>query len=306
MARKIRTLGGYIHEYQKSILDPEAFWTQIADTFYWQKKWDSIVEWEFETPSVKWFVNAKLNITENIFERYLHTKKNKPAIIWEPNDPNEPSITLSYKELYEKTCQFANVLIKNGVGKGDRVIIYMPMVPEAAIAMLACARVGAIHSVVFAGFSATSLSDRINDCEAKMVLTSDGNFRGSKVIPVKKVVDEAVENTSSIERVIVLERTKTEVTMKPGRDLWWHEELEGTSFENTAEVMDSEDMLFILYTSGSTGKPKGVVHTCGGYMVYTYYTFKNVFQYSYEDIYWCTADVGWIRGECQQTNVLMV
>ena len=296
MARKIHTLGGYIHEYQRSILDPEAFWTQIADTFYWQKKWDSIVEWEFETPSVKWFVNAKLNITENIFERYLHTKKNKPAIIWEPNDPNEPSITLSYKELYEKTCQFANVLIKNGVGKGDRVIIYMPMVPEAAIAMLACARIGAIHSVVFAGFSAISLSDRINDCEAKMVLTSDGNFRGSKVIPVKKVVDEAIEKTSTIEKIIVLERTKTEVTMKPGRDLCWHEELEGTPIENTAEVMDSEDMLFILYTSGSTGKPKGVVHTCGGYMVYTYYTFKNVFQYSYEDIYWCTADVGWITG----------
>ncbi|MCG8309960.1 MAG: acetate--CoA ligase [Cytophagales bacterium] len=296
MARKIHTLAGYIHEYQRSVLDPDAFWTQVAETFHWQKKWDKIVEWEFQTPSIKWFVNGKLNITENIFERYLHTKKNKPAIIWEPNDPNEPSITLTYSQLFEKTCQFANVLLKNGVGKGDRVIIYMPMVPEAAVAMLACARIGAIHSVVFAGFSATSLSDRINDCSAKMVLTSDGNFRGAKTIPVKEVVDEALETTTSVEKVIVLERTKTEVTMQEGRDLWWHEELEGVSSENTAETMDSEDLLFILYTSGSTGKPKGVVHTCGGYMVYTYYTFKNVFQYSDEDIYWCTADVGWITG----------
>ncbi len=296
MARKIHTLGGYIHEYQRSILDPEAFWTQVADTFYWQKKWDKIVEWDFETPNINWFVNAKLNITENIFERFLYTKRNKPAIIWEPNDPNEPSITLTYWELYEKTCQFANALKANGVEKGDRVIIYMPMVPEAAIAMLACARIGAIHSVVFAGFSATSLADRINDCSAKMVLTSDGNFRGSKTIPVKKVVDEALENSSSIEKVIVLERTLTPVTMKPGRDIWWHEAIDGISSDNVAETMDSEDMLFILYTSGSTGKPKGVVHTCGGYMIYTYYTFKNVFQYSDDDIYWCTADIGWITG----------
>ncbi len=296
MARKIHTLAGYIHEYQRSILDPDAFWTQIAETFHWQKNWSSVVEWEFETPSVKWFVNGKLNITENIFERYLHTKKNKPAIIWEPNDPKEASITLTYLELYEKTCQFANVLIKNGVVKGDRVIIYMPMVPEAAIAMLACARIGAIHSVVFAGFSANSLSDRINDCKAKMVLTSDGNFRGAKTFPVKEVVDEALKTTSTIEKVIVLERTKTPVNMQKGRDFWWHEELEGVSKENIAETMDSEDTLFILYTSGSTGKPKGVVHSCGGYMIYTYYTFKNVFQYSDDDVYWCTADIGWITG----------
>ena len=216
MARKIHTLAGYIHEYQRSILDPDAFWEQIAETFHWRKKWDQVVDWEFNTPSIKWFVNGKLNITENIFERYLHTKKNKPAIIWEPNDPKESSITLTYKELYEKTCQFANVLSKNGVGKGDRVIIYMPMVPEAAIAMLACARIGAIHSVVFAGFSATSLADRINDCGAKMVLTSDGNFRGAKTIPVKDVVDEALQKTSSVEKVIVLQRTRTPVTMTPG------------------------------------------------------------------------------------------
>jgi len=296
MARKIHTLAGYIHEYQRSILDPDAFWEQIAETFHWRKKWDQVVDWEFNTPSIKWFVNGKLNITENIFERYLHTKKNKPAIIWEPNDPKESSITLTYKELYEKTCQFANVLSKNGVGKGDRVIIYMPMVPEAAIAMLACARIGAIHSVVFAGFSATSLADRINDCGAKMVLTSDGNFRGAKTIPVKDVVDEALQKTSSVEKVIVLQRTRTPVTMTPGRDTWWHDEIEGVSMEHTAETMDSEDTLFILYTSGSTGKPKGIVHTCGGYMIYTYYTFKNVFQYSDEDIYWCTADIGWITG----------
>ncbi len=296
MARKIHTLAGYIHEYQRSVQHPEEFWSQIAETFHWKKRWDSVVDWEFDTPNIKWFVNGKLNITENIFERYLYTRRNQAAIIWEPNDPNEASITLTYWELYEKTCQFANALKANGVKKGDRVIIYMPMVPEAAIAMLACARVGAIHSVVFAGFSATSLADRIIDCEAKMVLTSDGNFRGAKVIPVKEVVDEAVEKTSTIEKVIVLERTKTQVTMVPGRDIWWHDAIDGVSIENVAETMDSEDMLFILYTSGSTGKPKGVVHTCGGYMVFTYYSFKNVFQYSDDDVYWCTADVGWVTG----------
>lgn len=296
MARKIHTLAGYIHEYQRSVQHPEEFWSQIAETFHWKKRWDNVVDWEFDTPSVKWFVNGKLNITENIFERYLYTRRNQAAIIWEPNDPNEASITLTYWELYEKTCQFANALKANGVKKGDRVIIYMPMVPEAAIAMLACARVGAIHSVVFAGFSATSLADRIIDCEAKMVLTSDGNFRGAKIIPVKEVVDEAIEKTSTIEKVIVLERTKTSVTMVPGRDIWWHDAIDGVSLNNIAETMDSEDMLFILYTSGSTGKPKGVVHTIGGYMVFTYYSFKNVFQYSDDDVYWCTADVGWITG----------
>jgi acetyl-CoA synthetase len=219
-----------------------------------------------------------------------------PAIIWEPNEPDADNRVITLKELYEATCQFANTMKNNGVGKGDRVIIYMPMVPEAAIAMLACARIGAVHSVVFAGFSATSLADRINDCQAKMVLTSDGNFRGAKTIPVKKVVDEALENTESIEKVIVLKRTGEDVEMKEGRDLWWHEEIKGVSTECKAESMDSEDMLFILYTSGSTGKPKGVVHTCGGYMVYTDYTFQNVFQYSTGDVYWCTADVGWITG----------
>jgi acetyl-CoA synthetase len=296
MATKINTLGGYIHEYQKSIQDPEHFWEQLADGFHWRKRWDKLIDWDFDSPKVNWFVNGKLNITENIFERHLYTHGERPAIIWEPNDPKEKSITLTYRELYDKVCQFANVLHKQGISKGDRVVIYMPMVPEAAIAMLACARIGAIHSVVFAGFSANSLSDRINDCAAKMVLTSDGNFRGAKTIPVKAVVDDALQRCKSVEKVIVLKRTGMDVPMDSGRDVWWHDAVDGTSKENKAVETDSEDMLFILYTSGSTGKPKGVVHSCGGYMVYTDYTFKNVFQYQDGDIYWCTADIGWITG----------
>ncbi|WP_114751552.1 acetate--CoA ligase [Pleomorphovibrio marinus] len=296
MSDRIHTLSGYFHEYQKSIAQPEEFWARVADSFHWKKRWDKVLEWDFDGPDVKWFQNAKLNITENILERHLYTLGDRPAIIWEPNEPDEEGRTLTYKELYLEVCRFANVLLGKGVKKGDKVIIYMPMVPEAAIAMLACARVGAVHSVVFAGFSSTSLSDRINDCEAKMVLTSDGNFRGSKSIPVKAVVDEALEKTSTVESVIVYQRTKTEVDMKSGRDYWWHESLEGVSAENEAAEMDSEDLLFILYTSGSTGKPKGVVHTCGGYMVYSKYSFENVFQYSPGDVYWCTADIGWITG----------
>ncbi len=296
MSNQIQTLSGYIHEYQKSVQDPENFWARIANSFYWHKRWDKVVEWNFEEPKIEWFKNARLNITENILERHLFIMGDKPAIIWEPNDPNEAHRTITYHELFEMVCQFANTLKQQGVQKGDRVIIYMPMVPEAAVAMLACARIGAVHSVVFAGFSATSLSDRINDCEAKMVLTSDGNFRGSKSIPVKAVVDEALENTTTVETVIVLKRTGEEVTMKEGRDIWWHESIDGVSKENKAEIMDAEDLLFILYTSGSTGKPKGVVHTCGGYMVYTAYSFQNVFQYNQDDVYWCTADVGWITG----------
>ncbi len=296
MSQKIQTLSGYIHEYQKSTQEPEAFWNRIAESFHWRKKWDKVLDWNFEGPDVKWFVNGKLNITENIFERHLFTAGDRPAIIWEPNDPTEETVTLTYRQLYEKVCQFANAMKAQGVGKGDRVVIYIPMVPEAAVAMLACARVGAIHSVVFAGFSSSSLADRINDCEAKMVLTSDGNFRGAKTIDVKGVVDEALEQCDCVEKVIVLQRTNTDVTMKDGRDIWWHDAIDGVSTENVAEEMDAEDMLFILYTSGSTGKPKGVVHTCGGYMVYTYYSFVNVFQYSLDDVYWCTADVGWITG----------
>ncbi|MDC0559490.1 acetate--CoA ligase [Flavobacteriaceae bacterium] len=294
--QRIKTLSEYFKKYELSEKDPESFWSEIADSFTWKKKWDKVLDWDFEKANTKWFQNAKLNITENIFERNLKERGSKTAIIWEPNDPSEPSIHLTYQELYEETCKFSNALRSKGIKKGDRVIIYMPMVPEAAIAMLACARVGAVHSVVFAGFSSTSLADRINDCQAKMVLTSDGNFRGNKTIPVKSLVDEALEKSSTIESVIVLERTKQTINMFEGRDHWWHDCIKEESNVCEAEVLDSEDMLFILYTSGSTGKPKGVVHSSAGYMVYSAYTFLNVFQYDENDIYWCTADVGWITG----------
>ena len=294
--QRIKTLSEYFKKYELSEKDPESFWSEIANSFSWKKKWDKVLDWDFEKANIKWFQNAKLNITENIFERNIKERGSKTAIIWEPNDPAEPAIHLTYQELYDETCRFSNALRAKGISKGDRVIIYMPMVPEAAIAMLACARVGAVHSVVFAGFSSTSLADRINDCQAKMVLTSDGNFRGNKTIPVKSVVDEALEKSKSIESVIVLERTKQTINMFEGRDHWWHDCIKEESNVCEAEVMDSEDMLFILYTSGSTGKPKGVVHSSAGYMVYSAYTFQNVFQYNEDDIYWCTADVGWITG----------
>jgi acetyl-CoA synthetase len=296
MSIKIQTLAGYIHEYQKSVLHPDQFWSRVAETFHWKKPWTDVVRWNFMEPSVEWFVGGKLNITENILDRHLFTQGDQTAIIWEPNDPAESSIQLSYRDLYEKVNEFANALKEQGVAKGDRVVIYMPMTPEAAIAMLACARIGAVHSVVFAGFSSTALADRINDCSAKVVLSADENFRGAKVVPVKAVVDEAVAQCKSIEKVIVLQRTGGPVVMKKGRDLWWHDAIEGQSTDCKAETMDSEDLLFILYTSGSTGKPKGVVHTCGGYMVYTQFSFENVFQYTKGDIYWCTADIGWITG----------
>jgi acetyl-CoA synthetase len=294
--QRIKSLSDYFKKYELSEKDPESFWSEIAESFTWKKKWDKVLDWDFEKVNINWFQNAKLNITENIFERNLKERGDKTAIIWEPNDPSESPIHITYKELYEETCRFSNALRAKGIKKGDRVIIYMPMVPEAAIAMLACARVGAVHSVVFAGFSSTSLADRINDCQAKMVLTSDGNFRGSKTIQVKPVVDEALEKCSTIESVIVLERTKQNVEMLDGRDYWWHDCINQEPKVCDAEVLDSEDMLFILYTSGSTGKPKGVVHSSAGYMVYSAYTFQNVFQYDENDIYWCTADVGWITG----------
>lgn len=296
MSVKIQTLSGYLHEYQKSVLEPEAFWSRVAETFHWKKQWDSVVDWNFEEPKVNWFVNGKLNITENILDRHIYTHGDRPAIIWEANNPDEASRTLTYRELYEQVNLFSNALKQKGIKKGDRIVIYMPMVPEAAIAMLACARVGAVHSIVFAGFSSTALADRINDCTAKMVLTSDENYRGAKTIPIKSVVDEALESCTSIESVITLKRTGGSVEMQEGRDYWWHEVVKGQSTVCPAEEMDSEDMLFILYTSGSTGKPKGVVHTCGGYMIYTQFTFENVFQYTAGDVYWCTADVGWITG----------
>ena len=293
---RITSLSDYFKKYEQSVKDPEEFWAEIADTFIWKKKWDKVLDWDFDSVDIKWFKNAKLNITENILEKNLKDRADKTAIIWEPNDPTEPSTHLTYKELYEETCKFSNALKEKGIKKGDRVIIYMPMVPEAAIAMLACARIGAVHSVVFAGFSSTSLADRINDCQAKMVLTSDGNFRGNKTIPVKPVVDEALEKCKTIESVIVLERTKQKINMTSGRDFWWHDCICDVSLKCDPEILDSEDMLFILYTSGSTGKPKGVVHSSAGFMVYSSYTFLNVFQYDENDIYWCTADVGWITG----------
>ena len=294
--QRIKSLSEYFIQYDQSQNDPEGFWSRIAESFNWIKPWSKVLESDFEKVNVKWFVDGKLNITENIFERNLVKNKDKTAIIWEPNNPDEETKKISYQELYEETCKFSNALKDLGIKKGDRIIIYMPMVPEAAIAMLACARVGAIHSVVFAGFSSTSLADRIDDCKAKMVITSDGNFRGNKVIPVKSVVDEALEKSNSIEKVIVLNRTNQDVSFVENRDFWWHDLVADKSPVCKAEVMDSEDMLFILYTSGSTGKPKGVVHTTGGYMVYSAYTFLNVFQYDKDDIYWCTADVGWITG----------
>jgi len=296
MKHQIQTLSQYFQAYEKSVKEPEEFWSEIANSFLWKKKWEQTLKWDFKSPDVQWFVGGKLNITENALDRHLEKSGDEPAIIWEPNDPTETGKTLTYRELYTQVCQFSNAMKTLGVGKGDRVVIYMPMVPEAAVAMLACARIGAVHSIVFAGFSSTSLRDRINDCEAKMVLTADGNFRGTKNIDVKAVVDEALEKCSCVEKVIVLKRTDCEVTMQDGRDIWWVDAIAGQPTDCPAEEMDAEDMLFILYTSGSTGKPKGVVHTCGGYMVYTYYSFVNVFQYSPGDVYWCTADVGWITG----------
>ncbi len=296
MIPKIHSLGGYIHEYQKSVANPEAFWSEIAEGFYWHKRCDKVLEWDFEGPSVKWFSGGKLNITENIFEQNLYTIGNQPALIWESNFPEEAGRVLTYSELFKEVNKFANTLKQLRVVKGDRVAIYMPMVPELAIAMLACARIGAVHSVVFAGFSAASLADRIVDAGAKVVLTADGGFRGEKITPLKNIVDEALESCPSVEKVVVYQRTKSKINMVEGRDIWWHDALAGQPDVCQAETMDAEDNLFILYTSGSTGKPKGIVHTIGGYMVYTAYTFRNVFQYNAGDIYFCTADIGWVTG----------
>ena len=296
MSYIIKSVEQYQAEYQRSVENPETFWAQHAERFEWQQKWDKVLEWDFVGHDVKWFLNGKLNITENALDRHVKTQPNKAAIIWEANDPNDAGVTLTYRELYEQVCQFANVLKANGIEKGDRVCIYMPMTPEAAVAMLACARVGAIHSVVFGGFSAQSLADRINDSACKILVTSDGAFRGNKEIKLKDIADEALAMTSSITSVIVQKRTGSFCHWTQGRDKWWHEEMANASTHCPATVVDSEDELFILYTSGSTGKPKGVVHTTGGYMVYAHYTFENIFQVDKDDIYWCTADVGWITG----------
>jgi len=299
MVNKITSLAEYFQKYKESVADPEGFWAGIAEAHFWHKKWDRVVDWKFDgptSPDVKWFVNGKLNITENIFERNMLLRKDQVALIWEPNDPNEKEIRLTYGELFDKVKEFANALLKLGVRKGDRVALYLPMVPELAIAMMACARIGAIHSIIFAGFSANALADRIIDASAKIVITSDGGFRGTKTIPLKAITDEALKRCPSIEHAIVLKRTGEEINMVEGRDIWWRDAIDGVGTDNKAEVMDAEDILFILYTSGSTGKPKGVVHTTAGYMVYAEYTFKNVFQYDEGDIYWCTADIGWVTG----------
>jgi acetyl-CoA synthetase len=297
---QIKSAEQYQAAYKKSVEQPEAFWGDIAAHFQWRKPWDNVLEWDFKKPTIKWFSGAKLNITENCIDRHLETLGNKPAIIWESNDPEEHHRVLSYRELYNKVVQFANVLKNNGIRKGDRVCIYMGMVPELAIAVLACARIGAIHSVVFGGFSAQSIADRLQDAKAEFVVTCDGAFRGNKEIPLKGVIDDALVQCPFVKRVIVLTRTRTAVSMIKGRDVWWEDEVKKVETMGNpdcpAEVMDAEDMLFILYTSGSTGKPKGVVHTCGGYMVYANYSFVNVFQYQPGDVYFCTADIGWITG----------
>ncbi|AWX45872.1 Acetate--CoA ligase [Flagellimonas maritima] len=293
----IKNFEEYYQVYRKSVRNPENFWEEVAEEhFVWRKKWDSVLEWDFSKPEIKWFQGAKLNITENCLDRHLPVRGDKTAILFEPNDPKEEAQHITYKQLHEKVCRFANVLKDNGIEKGDRVVIYLPMIPELAVSLLACARIGAIHSVVFAGFSSTALATRINDCKAKMVVTSDGSYRGAKTIDLKGIVDEALEKCPGVETVLVAKRTKSKITMKEGRDQWLQPLLDKAYADYTADIMDAEDPLFILYTSGSTGKPKGMMHTIGGYMVYTAYTFKNVFQYREEDVYWCTADIGWITG----------
>ena len=293
---QIRSLAEYKVAYKKSVEDPESFWASVAENFYWRKKWDKVLDWNFTDPKIEWFIGGQLNITENCLDRHLEKNADTPAIVWEPNDPKEQGRTLTYKMLHQQVCRFANVLKNNGVKKGDRVCIYMGMIPELAIAVLACARIGAIHSVVFGGFSAHSIADRLQDAQVGFIVTCDGAFRGAKDIPLKAIIDDALLNCPFVKTVIVYERTKIPVSMIKERDLWWNDEMEKANDDCPAEIMDAEDMLFILYTSGSTGKPKGVVHTCAGYMIWANYTFVNVFQYQPGDIHFCTADIGWITG----------
>jgi acetyl-CoA synthetase len=293
----IKHLEEYFQVYRKSVRNPEVFWEEVAEEhFVWHKRWDNVLSWDFSKPEVKWFEGAKLNITENCIDRHLSIKGDKTAIIFEPNNPEEKAQHITYNQLYEQVCKFANVLKEQGIKKGDRVCIYLPMIPELAISLLACARIGAIHSVVFAGFSSTALATRINDCDAKMVITSDGSYRGAKTIDLKGIVDEALESCPGVSTVLVAKRIDSNITMKKGRDIWLQPLLDSASATCAPEIMDAEDPLFILYTSGSTGMPKGMMHTTAGYMVYTAYSFKNVFQYKEGDVYWCTADIGWITG----------
>jgi len=297
---QIKSIDAYYAAYKKSIEEPAAFWTEIAEHFTWHKKWDTALEWNFKDPKVEWFKGGQLNITENCLDRHLATRGNQPAIIWEPNDPNEHHRIITYNQLHTKVCQFTQVLMNNGVKKGDRVCIYMGMIPELAIAVLACARMGAIHSVIFGGFSAQSIADRLEDAKATCIITCDGAYRGAKDIPLKGVIDDALIGNTTVNKVIVCTRTRTAVSMLKGRDVWWEDEIKKVESQDitsvAATVMDAEDPLFILYTSGSTGKPKGVVHSVAGYMVYTNYTFVNTFQYQPTDIFFCTADIGWITG----------
>ena len=301
---QIRSFEEYHEHYKKSVEDPEGFWASVAENFHWRKKWDRVLDWNFTEPKVEWFRGARLNITENCIDRHLKTMADKPAIIWEPNNPEDRVRVVTYARLHKRVCQVAQMLVNNGVKKGDRVCIYMGMVPELAYAVLGCARIGAIHSVIFGGFSAQSIADRLDDAQAGFIITCDGAYRGGKDIPLKAVIDDALIGNKTVKRVIVYTRTRTPVSMIKGRDVWWEDEMEyaETQIEKdgvvsfAAEEMDAEDPLFILYTSGSTGKPKGVVHSCAGYMVWTTYTFVNVFQYKPGDIHFCTADIGWITG----------
>lgn len=294
---KVHSLEQYFKHYNKSLREPRKFWDRIADeNFTWYQKWDKVVEFDMQEAEIKWFLNAKVNITKNCIDRHLAKRGDKTAILFEPNNPKEEAQHISYNELYDRVCKMANVLRNQGIEKGDRVCIYLPMIPELAIAVLACARIGAIHSVVFAGFSASAVASRVNDSECKMVITADGGFRGNKTIPLKEIIDDALEKCPSVEKTLVVKRTNTDIKMKEGRDLWLQPLLDKAEANNVAEIMDAEDPLFILYTSGSTGKPKGMLHTTAGYMVYSAYTFKNVFAYEEGDVYWCTADIGWITG----------
>ncbi len=294
--QKINSYQEYLDQYQKSVENPSLFWEELANTFHWRRKWDKVLDWDFEQPKVSWFEGAKLNITENCLDRHISSIGDKTAIVWEPNNPNQPSKHISYKDLHRDVCRFSNVLKSLGVQKGDRICLYMPMIPELAVAVLSCARIGAIHSVVFAGFSAKALADRINDSSCKLIITADGSCRGAKVLDLKSIVDQALKNCPTIEHSIMVNRTNLEVNINVERDLCWDKLMENVDDYCEATEMESEEELFILYTSGSTGKPKGVVHTIAGYMVYVEYSFRNVFQYKEGDIYWCTADVGWITG----------
>lgn len=294
---KIENLEQYFKHYNKSIREPRKFWGKIAEeNFTWYQQWDKVVEFNMAEADIKWFTGAKVNIVKNCIDRHLARRGNKTAIIFEPNDPSEKALHITYNELHQRVCKMANVLREQGIEKGDRVCIYLPMIPELAVSVLACARIGAIHSVVFAGFSSSAVATRINDSDCKMVITADGGYRGNKTIDLKGIIDEALQNCPSVKNVLVVKRTNTEIKMTQGRDQWLQPLLDEASDNNVAEIMDAEDPLFILYTSGSTGKPKGMLHTTAGYMVYMGYTFKNIFNYEENDVFWCTADIGWITG----------